>query len=54
MIENILFDRELLKINRARVLKNFAKNLLSGNNVMNISLPVTVFEPKSFLDRVSD
>lgn len=36
------------------MLKNIAKNLLSGINVMSISLPVTIFEPKSFLDRVSD
>ncbi len=41
---------------RARAqLKDFGKNLLMGNlNLINVSLPVKMFEPRSYLQKLAD
>lgn len=36
------------------LIKSFGANLVSGRSVVNISLPVRVFEPRSFLERIPD
>ena len=36
-------------------LKDFGKNLLMGNlNLINVSLPVKMFEPRSYLQKLAD
>jgi len=36
------------------LIKNMGANLLEGKSVINVSLPVRIFEPRSFLQRISD
>jgi len=36
------------------LIKNMGQNLLNGIDVINISLPVRIFEPRSFLERITD
>jgi len=38
----------------AHLIKSFGANLMSGKSVVNVSLPVRVFEPRSFLQRIPD
>lgn len=38
----------------AHLIKNIGANLLEGKSVINVSLPVRIFEPRSFLERMSD
>ena len=33
--------------------KKIGVNLLTGNSIMNISLPIKIFEPRSFLEKVA-
>jgi len=35
-------------------MKSMGQNLLSGKSIINISLPVRIFEPRSFLERITD
>ncbi|MES1910189.1 MAG: hypothetical protein MHM6MM_002834 [Cercozoa sp. M6MM] len=54
----ILFgDTELIKRQKnvlGHLLKSMGRNLLSGKSLVNVSLPVRVFESRSFLQRLSD
>lgn len=36
------------------VLKQMAKNVLTGQGIISISLPVRIFQPKSLLERILD
>ncbi len=33
--------------------KKIGVNLLTGNSIMNISLPIKIFEPRSFLEKIA-
>lgn len=35
-------------------LKRVGKSLLSGKDLVSVSMPVTLFEPRSFLERLTD
>jgi len=53
----ILNDKELISFQRGvlkHLIKSMGRNLLSGKSVMNISLPVNIFEPKSLLQRLCE
>jgi len=35
-------------------IKKFGSNLIDGKDLVNTTLPVYIFQPKSFLERISD
>mmetsp|Transcript_29650 Transcript_29650/g.41327 ORF Transcript_29650/g.41327 Transcript_29650/m.41327 type:complete len:378 (-) Transcript_29650:171-1304(-) len=46
-----------LSLNRTVVthlIKSMGKNIMEGKSIINISLPATIFEPRSFLQRMTD
>ncbi len=38
----------------ADVIRSVGGNIMSGISVINISLPVRIFEPRSYLERITD
>jgi len=36
------------------LLKKMGRNIMEGKSIINISLPVSIFEPRSFLERITD
>jgi len=52
-----IVDKEQMKTQSGvlkELLTTFGANLLKGKSVVNISLPVRIFEPRSFLERIPD
>ncbi len=35
-------------------MKNVGTNILNGKNIMGLSLPVRIFEPRSTIERIAD
>eukprot|EP01100_Stratorugosa_tubuloviscum_P008315 TRINITY_DN345_c4_g1_i1.p1 TRINITY_DN345_c4_g1~~TRINITY_DN345_c4_g1_i1.p1 ORF type:complete len:361 (-),score=190.07 TRINITY_DN345_c4_g1_i1:115-1197(-) len=50
-------DQEIVKVQRAAawdLIKQMGQNLTQGASVINISMPVRLFEPRSYLQRITD
>eukprot|EP00954_Amorphochlora_amoebiformis_P027515 1385996-Amorphochlora_amoeboformis.AAC.1 len=50
-------SKDGLSLNRTvitHLVTSLGKNIMEGKSVINISLPVTIFEPRSFLQRMTD
>jgi hypothetical protein len=47
-------EMEMQKGVLTHLIKTIGSNLLQGKSVVNISLPVRIFEPRSFLQRITD
>jgi len=53
---SFLDEKELAKQKGviSHVIRGFGQAILSGSSVVNITLPIRVFEPRSFLQRITD
>eukprot|EP01103_Thecamoeba_quadrilineata_P012075 TRINITY_DN3028_c0_g1_i3.p1 TRINITY_DN3028_c0_g1~~TRINITY_DN3028_c0_g1_i3.p1 ORF type:complete len:132 (-),score=18.65 TRINITY_DN3028_c0_g1_i3:856-1215(-) len=53
----IYSDHEQIALQRGVVwelLKQLGNNITQGHNILNVSLPVKIFEPRSYLERLVD
>lgn len=53
----IFNDQEFIDDQRGMIwsfIKNIGSNIFEGKNLMNVSLPVVLFEPRSFLESLTD